>query len=173
MEEFYYFTTIDVLIRTEYAADANSLRYVTHRSITAEERQTIERYILTKVGPKTNYYKHSPSVLIYRGIDTKLEKELKFYRLQESIKDLLNQKSFIDEKVEECINDSLSAYYFERVGDELLRLRKILSTNTSNSHVEKCINRISILLEAYNQRSGENFSMDAILPEEYLGSCHY
>ena len=78
MEEYYYFPSLDLLIKATYSKEANSLRYTSHRGITQDERQTVERYVLTEIGPQTDYYSRSPSILLYVGVDSSLEKELKF-----------------------------------------------------------------------------------------------
>ena len=169
MEEFFYFPTFDLLIKTTYAKEANSLRYCSHRSLKMDEKSAVERYVLTEVGPKTDYYKKTPSILLYIGVDKSLEKELKFYRLQGSVKDILQQNSQIDQQVHSLINESLSAYYFDRVGDELLKLRQSLEESAAEREIEGIIGRINTLLTAYNQRSGQKISIQSILPKKVAG----
>jgi hypothetical protein len=166
MEEFFYFPSFDLLIKTTYAKEANSLRYSSHRPIKINERQSVERYVLTEVGPRTDYYQRTPSILLYVGVDESLEGELKFYRLQGSIKEILEQNSAIDKQVDSLINESLSAYYFDKVGDEILKLKKALATNANSNEIEAIIGSLTTLLSAYNQRSGQQISIYSILPEE-------
>lgn len=57
MNELFYFTFADLMIRVEYNADANTLRYASHRKITFDERVLVEQYLLSTVALKTDYYK--------------------------------------------------------------------------------------------------------------------
>jgi hypothetical protein len=173
MEEYYYFPSLDLLIKATYSKEANSLRYTSHRGITQEERQTVERYVLTEIGPQTDYYSRSPSILLYVGVDSSLEKELKFYRLQGPIKEILKKHTFIDEKVSHVINESLSNYYFEKLGDELLVLRKAIAENDEEAEIQKILTRVNTLLSAYNQRSGKSIALDAVLPKEVKNRLVY
>jgi hypothetical protein len=172
MEELFYFPSLDLLIKTTYSAYANSLRYATHRSIVADERKVVEHYVLSEVGPKTEYYRRSPSLLLYIGVDASLEKELRFYRLQETIKDVLVQKEALDKQVKDLITKSLSNYYFERVGDELVTLRKLLIEGGEENRIREAFDRIGTLLDAYNENSGQQIAMDNVLPKEMLVHFH-
>ncbi len=136
MDELFYFPTFDLLTKIVYAKEANSLRYASHRALTADEKKVIERYILQEVAPKTDYYKRSPSLLLYMGVDLSLKKELKAYQVKDTIRSILNHKQEIEEKVQMLISDSLSAYYFDRLGDRLLELKNLLSGDAEAEAVE-------------------------------------
>ena len=170
MEELFYFPSFDLLVKIRYAKDTNSIRYATHRAITTDERKIIDRYILSDVAVKTDYYRRTPSLLLYMGVDISLEKELKFYRLHDTIKEALNQKESVDKKVQELISSSLSTYYFERVGDELLKLRKLIRKQASEDEIEGALNVVVTLLEAYNQNSEHPVELRTILPKEAMGT---
>ncbi len=43
MDELFYFPTFDLLTKIVYAKEANSLRYASHRALTADEKKVIER----------------------------------------------------------------------------------------------------------------------------------
>jgi len=172
MEELFYFPSLDLLIKTTYSSYANSLRYATHRAIVAEERKVVEHYVLSEVGPKTDYYRRSPSLLLYIGVDVSLEKELRYYRLQETIKDVLTQKEVLDKQVKELITKSLSNYYFERVGDELVTLRKLLIEGSEENQLKASFERINTLLDAYNENSGQKIAINEVLPKEMLVQFH-
>jgi hypothetical protein len=168
MEELFYFPSFDLLIKIKYAKDTNSLRYSTHRIITFEERKVIDRYILHDVGPKTDFYQHAPSLLLYIGVDVSLEKELRFYRLRDTIKDVLDHKLIVDKEVKELISKSLGNYYFERVGDELISLRKLIKERSSEEKIEYSISKIITLLEAYNIYAKQKVDIENILPKEIV-----
>ncbi len=164
MEELFYFSTFDLLIKTKYAQEANSLRYATHRSISIDEKKAVESYVLEEVAPKTDYYQKSPSLLLYMGVDVTLAKELKFYRVQNTLKDILDNKAMVDKEVQNVISKSLSNYYFERIGDKLIILRDFIQEDQSDEKIENVFLEISILLEAYNINSGQNIEIKDILP---------
>ncbi|RPI02896.1 MAG: hypothetical protein EHM72_03010 [Calditrichaeota bacterium] len=168
MEELFYFPTFDLLTRITYAQEANSLRYASHRSLNANEKRVVERYILQEIAPKTDYYQKSPSLLLYMGIDASLKKELKAYQVKDAIQNIIERKQEIDHKVQDLISSSLSNYYFERLGDKLLTLRNILSRTMDAYELENVLKDISILLAAYNQNSGQQINIETILPHEVM-----
>jgi hypothetical protein len=172
MDELFYFPSFDLLIRITYTKETNSLRYATHRPIAFDERKVIDRFILHDVGPKTEFYNSNPSLMLYMGVDLSLKKELRFYRLHDTIKDVLKQKSVVDEQVKDVITKSLSAYYFDRIGDELVRLRKMIDFDTSEDQVEVVLGRIDTLVQAYNENAGENVDIENILPREAIPRYH-
>ncbi|NOY57710.1 MAG: hypothetical protein GXO75_02095 [Calditrichaeota bacterium] len=167
MDDLYFFPSLNVLIKIVYSKDANSLRYATHRRVSEKERKVIEQYILREYGPQTQYYKRWPSILLYMGIEKNLEKELKYYRLQDTFKEILTSKAQVEKKVKKLISQSLSNYYFERVGDELVKLRQYIMMDNAEK-VDESMNVITVLLEAYNQNSGQSIEITRILPKEVL-----
>jgi hypothetical protein len=176
MDELFYFPSFDLLIKIKYARDTNSLRYSSHRIITFDERKVIDRYILHDVGPKTEFYQRNPSLLLYIGVDLSLEKELRFYRLRDTLKDVLNHKSTVDKEVKEVISKSLGNYYFERIGDELIQLRKMIGTKNSGEKIKYSLSKLNALLEAYNIHAKQKVEIEDILPKEivhhYLSHHH-
>ncbi len=166
MDDLYYFPSLDILIKVIYARDANSIRYATHRSTSADEKKTLERYILQEIAPLTDYYKRTPSLLLYMGVDTMLRKELRKYQVKDTIRGVINHKLDIEEKVQSLISHSLSNYYFERLGEKLLHLRHLLENKGNPEEIEKLIEKIDTLLQAYNQNAGQNIQLESILPQE-------
>ncbi len=102
------------------------------------------------------------------GVDLSLKKELKAYQVKDTIRSILNHKQEIEEKVQMLISDSLSAYYFDRLGDRLLELKNLLSGDAEAEAVEPLIREIGVLLEGYNQYSGRQISIESILPGEII-----
>lgn len=168
MDELYYFPTFDLLTKIIYAREANSLRYASHRAINAEEKKVVERYILQEIAAKTEYYKRHPSLLLYMGVDASLKKELKAYQVKDAIKSIIERKQEIDQQVQVLISSSLSVYYFERLGDRLLDLRNQLRSDADSMTLECTLKDISTLLNAYNQNSGQQISIESILPSEIV-----
>jgi len=168
MEELFYFPAFDLLIKIKYTKTTNSLRYSTHRPIKLEERKIIDRYILLDVGPNTDYYHRTPSLFHYKGVDRSLEKELRVYRLHDTIKNVMKRKAVVDKKVKDLISSSLSRYYFERVGDELIKLRQLLKANAEPHHIENSVENLNTLLEAYNVNAGEQIDIGHLLPKGSL-----
>lgn len=168
MNELFYFPSLDLLIKVIYAREANSMRYATHRSMELDEKKIIERYILQELAPETEYYKRTPSLLLYMGVDKSLKKELKTYQVKDTIRNVLEQKNSIDEKVQNLITSSMSNYYFERLGDKLLVLRKILREDFDEQRFEMTLREIHTLLSAYNQNSGQKIQIETILPPEAI-----
>lgn len=168
MDELFYFPTFDLLTKIIYAQEANSLRYASHRSLNADEKKVVERYILQEVAPKTEYYKRNPSLLLYMGVDASLKKELKTYQVKDAIKNIIDRKQVIDQKVQVLISSSLSTYYFERLGDKLLDLRNMLGYSVNPEVLENVLKDITTLLNAYNQNSGQQIDIESILPREVI-----
>jgi len=144
MKDLLYFTFSKLLIKVEYSKDSNILSYSSHRDISTKERKIIENYILTIVASKTEYYKQSSSSFNYSGKDVSLQRDLKLLRLKRVLKVLAVQEQKAKEEVDELISHSMSNYYFERIGDTLLQMRKqIKSENAVNFVIiEKTKNEI-------------------------------
>jgi hypothetical protein len=168
MDELFYFPTFDLLIKIVYAGEANSIRYATHRAVKTNEKKVVERYILQEVAPKTDYYERHPSLLLYMGVDVSLKKELKTYQVKDTIKTIIDRKHSIDEKVQNLISSSLSNYYFERLGDKLLTLRRVMESDAGAEAFENTLREIKALLHAYNQNSGQEVDIRTILPPEAI-----
>ncbi|MBN1996770.1 hypothetical protein JW935_04400 [candidate division KSB1 bacterium] len=166
MEELFYFKSYNLLIKAKYSAETNSLRYSTHRPISLDERKVIDRYILNDIAPHTDYYKNTPSLLMYMGVDLSLEKELRNYRLHDTIKDVLIKRNHVEKKVKKLISDSMSQYYFDRLGDELVKFRRVIEHADSEDTIDSYLIRIEKLLDAYNQHSGKSIDLVTILPKE-------
>lgn len=124
MTELLYFSFSDLMVRVEYGKEANSLRYSSHRKLSFGERVIVEQYLLTNVAVKTEYYKRHPALLVYAGIDAKLIRELNLFHLKNTLKSLADKEKVVNESVSELIHSSLSQYYFDRIGDIIVDLRR-------------------------------------------------
>ena len=168
MEDLLYFTFSKLLVKIEYSKDNNTLTYSSHREISDKERKIIENYILTKIAVKTDYYKRSPSSFVYAGKNISLQRDLKLLRLKKMLKVLAVRDQKAKEEVDELINSSLSNYYFERIGDTLLQIRKqIKNKKTVNVvTIEKTKNDIKELVKAYNLYSDQKITLDRAVPAD-------
>ncbi len=167
MEELFYFSSIDLVVRMNYFREENTLHYVTHREIFIEERKIVENYLLTAFADeKTDYYLNYPSTFMYGGIDDGLTKQLRFYRVHGTLKNVITKQQIIDVQVRTLIHKSLSSYYFDRIGDKLLELRKAINSGMETASLEELIREIKQMLQAYNENAGQNVSISHILPYE-------
>ncbi|MDZ7725067.1 MAG: hypothetical protein U5R06_20190 [candidate division KSB1 bacterium] len=166
MNDLYYFSSLKVLCKITYAKEANSIRYTTDRPLPVAERKTIEQYILENLAQDTDYYDRTPSLLLYMGVNPALQKYHKQVQLKNTIKNVVHQKMDLDKKVKHLISESLSQYYFDKLGDKLLDLRHNFS-DQSEQETDALILQIYTLLDAYNQNTGQDITLKSILPEEF------
>jgi hypothetical protein len=168
MEELYYLQNLDLLIKVMMDEDEGYVRFYTHRHITESETSEVEHFIHYQIGFEVPNHSGAPEFLRYAGLDSTLASELRFHRLQGTIKNVLNKKQDIDIKVHTLIETSLSTYYFERLGDELVKLRKALNAQESKETLHILLQNIKILLDAYNSNSGQNLELSQVVPEHLI-----
>jgi len=175
MKELLYFSFADLLVKLEYSKEANSLKYASHREISFDERVVIEQYLLTNMAVKTDFYNRYPALFIYLGKDEKLVRDLNLFHLKNTLKFLAGREKEVKEKVDELINSSMSNYYFERIGDTIVELRKTLKTGqeTDGSEhnvmiVKETQEKMNELIKAYNLYSNKKISMEAVVPRDLL-----
>ena len=99
------------------------------------------------------------------GVDKNLSKEYQFYQLKNTIENVIVEKHEIDEQVKALIDSSMSKYYFEQIGNEILSLRKEIKKG-SEQGIQKIIYSIIELVEAYNIHSGKKIAVEDVIPEE-------
>ena len=180
MKELLYFSFSDLLVKVEYSKDANSLKYCSHREIAFEERVVIEQYLLTNIAVKTDYYNHYPALFIYLGKDEKLVKDLNLFHLKNTIRFLAGREKEVKEKVDELINNSMSNYYFEQIGDTILELRKSLKfvkDPIDNRHnvmiVKETKEKMMELIKAYNLYADKKISIENVVPGDLSSYFEY
>jgi len=170
MKELFYFSNSKLLIKAEYFSDLNSIKYSTHRKTTGKERSAVEQYILTTFALKTQYFESDPSSLEYSGVDVRLKKEMKLLRLKKVLKVMAVHEQEATEHVTALINNSMSTYYFERIGDTILEMRKQVSDKHVHKFItiEKTKKDIEQLIEAYNNYTERKTSIDKVLPRDLI-----
>lgn len=168
MKELLYFSFSDLMVRVEYCKEANSLRYSSHRKITYGERVIVEQYLLTNVAVKTDYYKRYPALLIYLGINNKLVKDLNLFHLKNTLKVLNEKDKNVQGSVKSLIDQSMSSYYFDQIGDTILEIRKLIGQPYADDELKKVRDKLEELVEAYNVYSEQKVSFEKVVPKELL-----
>lgn len=175
MKELLYFSFSDLLVKVEYSKEANSLKYSSHRDVSFEERVVIEQYLLTTIAVKTDFYNRYPALFIYLGKDEKLVRDLNLFHLKNTLKFLANREKEVKEKVDELINHSMSNYYFERIGDTILELRKSLKLDSKSGDkqhdvkvVKETMEKMNELIKAYNTYSDKKITIDKVVPRDLI-----
>ena len=159
--------------KVEYAKEANSLRYASHREIADNERMIIEQYILTNFATKTDYFRRHPALFIYLGKDEKLVRDLNMFHLKNTLKDLASREQEVKEQVDALINSSMSKYYFERIGETILEFRRNLKYEKnamdpakSFTNLKETKHKMDELVRAYNIYSDKKISLKNIVPND-------
>ena len=180
MKELLYFSFADLLVKVEYSKEANSLKYSSHREISFGERVVIEQYLLTTIAVKTDFYNRHPALFIYLGRDEKLVRDLNLFHLKNTIKSLAGREKEVKEKVDELISNSMSNYYFERIGETILELRKSLkddSENNKNHHnilvVKETKEKMNELIKAYNLYTNKKITIENVVPRDLIEYFEY
>jgi hypothetical protein len=180
MKELLYFSFSDLLVKVEYSKEANSLKYSSHREISFGERVVIEQYLLTNIALKTDFYNRHPALFIYLGKDEKLVRELNLFHLKNTLKFLAGREKEVKEKVDELISSSMTNYYFERIGDAILELRKSLKLGKDNNDTEHNImivketkEKMNELIKAYNSYSDKKISIENVVPNDLIDYFEY
>lgn len=173
MKDIYYFSSIDLLVRICQSQGKRIIHFTTHRPAVESELQTVEAFIAKKFDLcQANSSEDDEAVyLLYLGVEQGLQNENRYQHLQSTINKVVNKKQIIDQQVEDLINQSLSNYYFEKLGEKLIVLRRAINQNATAHHIEKMIGEIRLLLDAYNYHAGQDLSLSQILPREALPHC--
>jgi len=166
MKELLYFSFSDLLVRVEYSREANSLKYSSHREINIGERVIVEQYLLSNFALKTEYYNRHPAFFIYLGVDKKLVKDLNLFHLKNTLKSLVAREKEVKDKVNNLISNSMTNYYFEQIGDEIIALRKEINGACRPQRIVESKTKMKELIKAYNLYAEKRISMTEILPEE-------
>ena len=168
MKELLYFSSSDLMIQVHYKQEGNSLLYSSHRKLTFGERVVVEQYLLTNIAVKTEYYKKSPAMLNYQGIENTLIKELNQFHLKNTIRSLKDREQDVDNSVRSLIDRSMSNYYFEQIGNAIVELRKITEDPVLNEDLSECKCRLQELIDAYNVYSDRKVTYQEVLPKELM-----
>lgn len=166
MSELFYFSFADLMVRAEYNPEANSLRYASHRKITFNERTLVEQYLLNNHALKTDYYKKEPSFFIYLGKEAQLVKELNLFHLKSTLHTLVEKEKTVKQSVQDLIQQSMQAYYFEQIGEALLAMRQEAAGGVSRERALPLRRKLEELVEAYNVYSAQKISVTEVIPAD-------
>jgi len=172
MKELLYFSFSDLLVRVEYSKEANSLKYSSHREISFGERVVIEQYLLSNIALKTEYYNRYPALFIYLGKDQKLIKDLNLFHLKNTLKMMAGRDKEVKEQVNELVAKSMSNYYFEQIGDEILSLRRLMQSKSNSAGFSKTQAKMKELIKAYNTYSERKITLDDVIPVDLREMMH-
>lgn len=144
------------------------MHYYSHRNLTFGERVIVEQYLLTNIAVKTDYYKKSPAILNYLGLDKKLIKELNQFHLKNTIKNLKDKDQDVDNSVKDLIDRSMLNYYFEQIGNVILEIRNIIKDPSPHNQINDYKDQLEKLIQAYNLYSERKVTYQDVLPKELI-----
>lgn len=172
MNHLYYLSKSSLLIRVEYVLTGNSLRYTSHREMEQSERADAEQYIMLEVAPKTEYFSKTPSEFVYLGTDKRLKQALAWVPEREpwrsrSVSVGIQDEHDINEAVSGLINKSMEAYYSEKIGELILRVRRELKAGKKDRLLlENLKQQLKDLVAAYNAYAVRKVSPQDVIPAE-------
>ncbi len=171
MRELIYFSEYRLLIEVVYNHDLNMLRYETHRKPTPEEKKFVEIFLISKFAQDTDYFNETDSHLVFSGINPLLKMKLSQMEYESYLKASNSHGVDLKTQVSELVNSSLKNFYFERLGDSILELRKKVKKGNGEKEiiVEKLKHNILELIEAYNKYSDTKVTVDKAVPRDLLG----
>jgi hypothetical protein len=164
MKELLYFSFSNLLIRVEYEKEMNTFKYSSHREITFGERVVVEQYLLSNTALKTDYYNRFPATFSYLGKDIKLQKDYNLFHLKNVVKTISGKDKEIKEQVDNLIARSMSNYYFEQIGSEIVTLRKVIEQELAEQEINEIKLKMNELIKAYNTYSNKKISMNDVIP---------
>jgi hypothetical protein len=163
------------MIQVQYSYQANTIRYASHRDISDEERQLIEKYIHENIVTGKDIAQQDGVTMDYLGIDYKLIGNLNQFHAVKPFKNkeekpassnpfehLMNKD--IDKSVQNLINTSMENYYFEKIGNSIIEMRQILEKNSKSSDLKKLQGDLSELVKAYNQYAARKVQVKDLIP---------
>lgn len=167
MIELFYLSSLDLMLKVEYAKKANSLSYSSHREMKYAERLLAEQYIMMKVAPKTDYYIKHPSKFVYLGTDTRLKKRLADFHHHSELNLMASEEDEVNASVNKLINDSMVNYYTEKIGELIMSARNDLKNGRPyQMKLADMKQQMNELLDAYNTYAAHKVSVNDIIPPE-------
>jgi len=165
MKELFYFSNSDVMVQIQYSDTDNLLQYTSHRRITDREREIIEQYIKNHVVSEFEDQANIETTLNYAGIDAKLTYNLDQFHLEKSKNAKEEPKvneTQIEKSVQDLIQSSMQKYYFEKIGEMLLSLRKAYE-KADDIQINRIKQDLSELIDAYNSYASKKVDLTDIL----------
>jgi DNA primase catalytic subunit len=167
MIELFYFSGLDLMIKVEYAKEANSLRYASHREMANDERAMTEQYIMAVVAPKTEFHRKHPSMFVYLGADHRLKERLACFQKKRRLKASHRKEKEITASIHRLINASMRTYYTEKIGELIRSARnKLKHGRQYNAELPKLRAQMTDLVKAYNVYADHQVTLNQIIPSE-------
>jgi hypothetical protein len=160
------------MVQVIYKKEENSLDYYSHRKLNFGERVVIEQYLLNNIATKTEYYKKTPAILNYVGINSQLVRELNQFHLKNTINLLKEKEKEVERSVKTLIDKSMQNYYFEQIGNTIIEMKKALRSSGSRDGIDDFSERLRNLVDAYNNYTESKVALRDVLPDE-LWQLHY
>jgi len=167
MKELFYFSNSELMIQVQTASEDNSLRYTSHRELTSEERELVERYLRNNFANSV----YNLANLDYAGINKQLEQNLSQLQVTQKTKRgptptaPLTKHKKAEKAVAALISTSLSEYYFDKIGDLLVTMKNDPKVRENLLHYKSSL---LDLISAYNVHSKKNISLASVLPKEFI-----
>ena len=98
------------------------------------------------------------------GCSNQLLRDLNLFHLKNTIKFLAGRDKEVKQQVEGLIAKSMSNYYFEQIGDEILTIRKKVKKNLDEINSVESKAKMDELIKAYNIYSDKKITLNDVLP---------
>ena len=157
------------MVEVTYKKIRNSIKYASHREMLFRERFGVEHYLVSNLAVKMGYYKSQPTMLKYTGVDTSLLRELSHVHSIDTPPSINSTETQVEDAVEALIDQSLSNYYFEQIGNMLLKIRGLAGSSEQRMLMNEYAEKLRELVDAYNRHTENKVSLDEIVPEELRG----
>jgi hypothetical protein len=129
------------------------------------ERTGIERYLLENV-PVEIKHPTGISAVHYMGVEEDLVIKLDQIPSQHKRLSVLEKENRVEGAVRDLINQSLSNYYFEQIGNALVEIRRLSGSLDKSLLRGGLEDKLKELVDAYNQHTKNKVSVDEIVPAD-------
>lgn len=167
MNEFIYFSGLDLMIKVRRVKRNNALHYASHRKMAHNERVMAEKYMRAKMITREGRNADRPSTFIYLGTDNRLKRKLASLHAKHDVQRSHRKGREITASVKSLINAAMRNYYTEKIGELIVRARNELG---SGLHQEGKLallqQQMNELVLAYNAYADDKIVLEEIIPEE-------
>lgn len=148
MKDLYYFSNSDVMVQVHVAQDGGIVWYKSHRKIDQHEQEIIEAYLESEQEVEVDY----------AGINSDLVANLNQFHAEKRQQVEQTQNSpEVDEAIQQLITGSMESYYFEQIGDLLVKIRN------QHAATPRQVGDLVMLVEAYNGYAANKVDAQTLL----------
>lgn len=167
MNEFIYFSGMDLMIKVKHAKKANTLHYVSHREMEPKEKVMAEHYMRAKMISTSGHNGDRPSIFIYRGTDNRLKRKLASLHARHGVQRPHRKEREITASVKNLINAAMRNYYTEKIGEFLVCARNELRNGMpQEGRLALLKQQLHELVLAYNAYADSKIILEEIIPPE-------